>query len=61
MQKKLKNYYVCSARFNGLGSGFAVGFDSEFAAYLFATYVCFGFAEIVPWWLFENKYPNYLK
>lgn len=58
MKNKVYNYYVCSARFNGRGSGFAVGFDSRKAAYTFATFVLFGFAEVLPWYEFENKYPN---
>ena len=58
MKKRTYNYYVCSARFNGRGSGFAVGFDSRRAAYAFASYCLFGFAEVLPWWEFENRYPN---
>lgn len=59
MKNKAYNYYVCSARFNGRGSGFAVGFDSQKAAYTFATFVLFGFAEVLPWYEFENKYPKH--
>lgn len=58
-KQKNFNYYVCSARFNGRGSGFCVGFDSRKAAYTFATFVLFGFAEVLPWFEFENKYPNF--
>lgn len=61
MKEKNYNYYVCSYRFNGRGSGFAVGFDDRLAAYLFATWVLFGFAEILEWWQFENRFPNYKK
>lgn len=54
--KQPKNYFVTSARYNGRGRGFAVGFDSRKAAYTFATFVLFGFAEVLPWWEFENRY-----
>ena len=56
--KQPKNYYVVSPRYNARGIGFAVGFDSRRAAYYFATFVLFGFAEVLPWWEFENKFPN---
>lgn len=52
------NYYVTSANFNGRGRGFVVGFDSRRAAYAFATYILFGFAEVLTWWEFENRFPN---
>lgn len=56
MKTRTYNYYVTSANFNGRGRGFAVGFDSRRAAYAFATYVLFGFADVLPWWEFENRY-----
>lgn len=59
MKHRIYNYYVCSARFNARGSGFVVGFDSRKAAYTFATLVLFGFADVLEWWQFENRYPNY--
>lgn len=52
------NYYVVSPRYNARGSGFAVGFDSRRAAYYFATFCLFGFAEVLPWWEFENRFSN---
>lgn len=58
MKNRIYNYYVCSARFNGRGSGFAVGFDSRKAAYVFASIVLFGFAEVLTWDEFENRYPS---
>lgn len=58
MKTRTYNYFVTSARFNGRGRGFAVGFDSEKAAYIFATFFLFGFAEVIPWNEFENRYPN---
>ena len=61
MKKQLHNFYVTSANFNGRGRGFVVGFVSERAAYAFATWMLFGFAEVLPWWEFENRYPNFLK
>ncbi|MBR5594614.1 MAG: hypothetical protein IKW46_11170 [Bacteroidaceae bacterium] len=61
MKDKVFNYYVTSANFNGKGRGFAVGFDSRKAAYAFATFVLFGFAEVMPWHEFENHFPNYKK
>lgn len=57
MNKRDYNFYVCSARYNGRGRGFVVGFNSRKAAYTFASFVLFGFAEVLPWWEFENKYP----
>ena len=59
MKKRQKNYYVISYRFNGRGRGFAIGFDSRFAAYAFATWFLFGFAEVLEWWQFENRFPDY--
>ena len=56
MNEKSHNYYVTSFRYNGRGRGFAVGFNSRRAAYYFATFVLFGFAEVLPWWEFENRY-----
>ena len=61
MKAKEYNYYVCSARFNGRGSGFVVGFNSRSAAFAFATWILFGFAEVLEWWQFENRFPDYKK
>ena len=61
MKKSVYNYYVTSANFNGRGRGFAVGFDSRKAAYVFASIILFGFAEVMPWYEFENRFPNYGK
>ena len=61
MKKNVYNYYVTSANFNGRGRGFAVGFNSRKAAYTFATFVLFGFAEVMSWYEFENRFPDYLK
>ena len=58
MKKSVYNYYVTSANFNGRGRGFAVGFDSRKAAYVFAEIVLFGFAEVVPWDVFQNRFPD---
>ena len=58
MKYRTHNYYVTSTNFNGRGRGFAVGFDSRKAAYAFATWVLFGFADVLPWYEFENRYPN---
>jgi hypothetical protein len=52
-------YVVTSARFDGHGRGFCVGFDSRKAADYFATFVLFGFAEVLEWWQFENRFPDY--
>ena len=52
-------YVVTSARFDGHGHGFCVGFDSREAADYFATFVLFGFAEVLEWWQFENRFPDY--
>lgn len=61
MKKRTYNYYVTSFRFNGRGHGFAIGFDSERAAWIFAAWILFGFAEVLPWWEFENRFPDYYK
>lgn len=61
MSKRTYNYYVTSYRFNSRGRGFAVGFDSRRAAYAFATFFLFGFAEVLEWWEFENRFPDYKK
>lgn len=53
------NYIVVSGRFDGHGRGFCVGFDSLRAADYFATFCLFGFAEVLEWWQFENRFPNY--
>lgn len=53
------NYYVTSANYNGRGRGFVVGFDSRPAAYAFAIWVLFGFAEVLSWDEFENRFPNH--
>lgn len=58
MNNRIYNYYVVSYRFNGRGRGFRVGFDSRPAAYAFATWVLFGFAEVLSWSEFENRYPQ---
>lgn len=58
MKTNPRNYYVTSYRYNGRGRGFAVGFDSRRAAYYFATFCLFGFAEVLPWWEFINRYHN---
>lgn len=54
--KRDYNYYVTTANYNGRGRGFAVGFDSRKAAYTFAAFVLFGFAEVLEWWEFANRY-----
>ena len=61
MKKDFRHYsfYVCSHNFNGKGRGFCVPFNSGFAAFLFATWILFGFAEVVPWWYFWNRFPTY--
>ena len=56
MNEKTHNYYVTSANYNGRGRGFAVGFDSQKAAYVFATFVLFGFAEVMTWYDFETRF-----
>lgn len=59
MTHRPHNYYVTSFRFDGMGRGFVVGFDSRRAAYYFATFCLFGFAEVLSWWEFTNKYTDY--
>ena len=57
--KHLKNYYVLSHRFNGLGSGFAIGFTKKTSAVLFASLVLIGFARVVSDFDLELTYPAY--
>lgn len=59
MRKSVKNYYVTSANFNGRGRGFAVGFNDYKAAQVFAGIILFGFAEVLPWYEFEKRFPNF--
>lgn len=54
-------YYVISGRFDGHGHGFVVGFYSRRAADYFATFCLFGFAEVLEWWQFENRFPDFKK
>ncbi len=61
MKSKIYNYYVTSANFNGRGRGFVVGFDDYIAAQVFAGVILFGFAEVLPWYEFENRFPNFKK
>lgn len=57
--KTVKDYYVLSFNFNGMGRGFALGFSSEYSAYFFARYILFGFAQVVEWWQLEDRFPSY--
>lgn len=59
MKRRDYSYYVVSARFDGQRHGFRVGFDSRRAADYFATFVLLGFADVLEWWQFENRFPNY--
>ena len=59
MKLKPHVYYVTSANFNGRGRGFAVGFNDYKAAKVFAGIILFGFAEVMPWYEFDNRYPNF--
>lgn len=61
MNNRAYNYYVTSANFNGRGRGFAVGFDSRKAAYVFASFFLLGFAEVISWYEFEQRFPDYFK
>ena len=59
MRKRIYNYYVTSHRFNGADRGFAIGFDSEKAAHIFADVVLFGWADVLADWQHEKRYPEY--
>lgn len=59
MRNRIYDYYVLSARFDGNGHGFAIGFDNELAAHLFATYVLIGFANVVSDYYMEKRFPQY--
>lgn len=52
-------YVVVSARFDGRGHGFAIGFASRKAADYFAVFCLLGFAEVLEYWQFANRYPHY--
>lgn len=57
--KNLKEYYVLSYNFNGMGRGFALGFSSVHSAAVFARCVLFGFGQVVEWWQLEDRFPSY--
>lgn len=57
--KNNHEFYVLSARFDGRGKGFRVGFSNEVAAFAFRDYILLGFGQVVTWYEFESKYPNY--
>lgn len=59
LKRKIFNYYVISANFDGHGKGFALGFDSYCAARYFAAFVLFGFADVLPDYLLECRFPHY--
>lgn len=56
---KIKNYYVVSLRFDGLGKGFAIGIDEEWLAYFIATRCLLGLADVLTDYQLEVKYPFY--
>lgn len=57
MRQRIYNFYVTSHRFNGGGRGFAIGFDSEKAAYVFAEIVLFGWGCVKADWQMEREFP----
>lgn len=59
MKNRIYNFYVTSHRFNGAGRGFAIGFDDERAAHIFADYVLFGWASVLADWQVEKKFPTW--
>lgn len=59
MRKRIYDYYVVSARFNGRGRGFAIGFDSEKAAHIFADVILFGWGQVLADWQVERDYPTW--
>lgn len=59
MNKRIYNYYVTSHRFNGAGRGFAIGFDSEKAAHIFADIILFGWADVLADWQLEREFPDW--
>jgi hypothetical protein len=59
MNVPVSTYVVVSARFDGHGHGFCLHFDSMKAAEYFVLFCCFGFAEVLEWWQFENRFPDY--
>ena len=61
MNKFDKNYYVTTARFDGHGRGYVFGFNSPSAAYFFARVFLFGFAVVLSWGAFFEKYPQYFE
>lgn len=61
MKTNYSPYIVTSGRFDGHGHGFCVGFSTRKAADVFATVCLLGFAEVLEWWQFENRFPDYSK
>lgn len=59
MRQRIYNFYVLSHRFDGHGRGFAVGFDSEKAAHVFANYCLFGWAYVQADWQVERNFPEW--
>ena len=59
MRNRIYNYYVISARFNGLGRGFAIGFDDERAAHIFCDYFLFGWGQVLADWQLEKRFPEW--
>lgn len=59
MRQRIYNYYVTSHRFNGGGRGFAIGFDSEKVAHVFADYVLFGWGTVKADWQIERDFPDW--
>lgn len=59
MRQRIYDFYVISARFNGRGRGFAIGFDSEKAAHVFADFFLFGWGEVKADWQMERDFPTW--
>ena len=57
--KRIRNFYVISARFNGRGRGFAWGFDDEYLAHYVASRLLLGFANVIDDFQMETYYPEY--
>lgn len=57
--KQVKNYYVLSHRFNGQGSGFAIGFNRRAMAVLFACFALLGFAQVLSDFELELRFPAF--
>lgn len=59
MKTRIHDFYVVSHQFNGQGKGFAIGIDSEYAAWILCRVCLFGFGDVLSDWQLETRFPTY--